>query len=161
MSALNAALDDYLKLRRALGFKFKDPEIRLRRFVSFMEERQATLISTQLALEWARLPNSHPSNWATRLRMVRAFARHCRQFDERHEVPPAGLLTGQPARATPYLYTITEIKALMNFGARQSEPTITQQNESSLMTGLRARWEAARRECKAERCSVPCEDTGA
>jgi hypothetical protein len=52
MNTLREALQEYLTLRRSLGFKLRDAARVLARFVAFMEERQASHITTKLALEW-------------------------------------------------------------------------------------------------------------
>ena len=54
MSALRKALQEYLALRRGLGFKMRDAGLVLPRFVAFMEVRQALHITTRLALEWVQ-----------------------------------------------------------------------------------------------------------
>jgi hypothetical protein len=54
MNTLHEALQEYLTLRRSLGFKLRDAARVLARFVEFMEERQAPHITTKLALEWVQ-----------------------------------------------------------------------------------------------------------
>ena len=56
MSALRQALDDYLVLRQALGFKLRDAPTLLPQFVAFLEEQQADGIPTAWALQWATPP---------------------------------------------------------------------------------------------------------
>jgi integrase/recombinase XerD len=51
MKTLREALQNYLALRRGLGFKMRDAGKVLLRFVRFMEEREALHITTLLALE--------------------------------------------------------------------------------------------------------------
>ncbi len=75
MSVLSSALRDDLALRRALGFKLRDAGSTLRRFVSFLDEQGASHITTDIALQWAVLPQrAQPAQGAQRLRMVRRFA---------------------------------------------------------------------------------------
>ena len=52
MNTLREALQEYLELRRGLGFKMHEAAVLLPRFVAFMEERRAPSITTRLALEW-------------------------------------------------------------------------------------------------------------
>ena len=52
MKTLREALQEYLDLRRSLGFKMHDAALQLPRFVAFLEERQAPSITIRLALEW-------------------------------------------------------------------------------------------------------------
>jgi len=105
MNTLRETLQEYLDLRRGLGFKMRDAGLLLPRFVSFMEQRQAEHITTRLALEWAQRPSVQPAEWARRLCFVRGFARHRSATDNQTEIPPVGLLPHRSVRARPYLYT--------------------------------------------------------
>ena len=72
MSKLRIALDEYLKVRRALGYKLRVPGGLLRRFVDFADRAGAEFITTELALKWAmQPPEAQPVWWAKRLGMVR------------------------------------------------------------------------------------------
>jgi integrase len=114
MSDLRAALDDYLAIRRALGFKLARAGLLLADFVSHQEAKGRDTITIDAALAWATLPPNGASDWwAQRLSVVRAFARHLHAIDPAHEVPPADLLPGHSHRATPYLYSDADIAALM------------------------------------------------
>ena len=53
MSALRARAEEYLAMRRALGFKLESHGPRLMSFVRFCEEREATTVTTDLAVGWA------------------------------------------------------------------------------------------------------------
>src|SRR6516225_2373545 len=102
MSKLRDAVQDYLAMRRSLGFKLRLVGMGLLDFVSFMERREASYITTELALEWATQPSRHqPATWAQRLTFVRRFARHWSATDPRTEVPPWGLLPHRPRRVRP------------------------------------------------------------
>lgn len=114
MNTLRESLQEYLELRRSLGFKMHDAGVLLPRFVRFMEEHQAAYITTHLALEWAQFPSVQPAEWARRLCFVRGFARHCSASDSRTEIPPVGLLPHRSTRARPYLYTEEEVRQLLN-----------------------------------------------
>jgi integrase len=80
--------------------------------VSFMEQREATTITTKLAMEWATLPPDRHASWALRLSDVRGFARHVANLDPKTEVPPPGILPGLK-RAKPYIYSDAEVDALL------------------------------------------------
>src|SRR4030066_1003446 len=110
MSSLRKAVEDYLILRRSLGFKLRDMATALRHFVSFMERERARTITTNLALPWAMQPQQvHPAHWAARLSFVRSFARHLSAIDPQTEIPPQGLLPYHYHRCMPYLYTDNHI----------------------------------------------------
>lgn len=114
MRPLTKAIDDYLTLRRSLGFKLHSAGAALMNFASFMERQRAPSITTRLALDWAQQPpDAQPAHWAQRLSFVRGFARHHVATDPSTEVPPPGLLPYRPARARPYLYSNDEVRCLL------------------------------------------------
>jgi integrase len=114
MNTLRQAVQDYLSLRRALGFKLWDAGKALFDFVTFMERHRASSITQALALAWAQQPtNVQPAHWAQRLSVVRGFARHRSATDARTQIPAPGLLPFRPKRARPYLYSDEEIRSLL------------------------------------------------
>jgi len=114
MTTLRQAVQEYLEMRRNLGFKLQQAGKQLFKFITFMEQHRASYITLQLALAWAQQPsNVHPGEWANRLSIVRVFARHRSATDPRTEVPPNSLLPFRSQRARPYLYSDQEIKALL------------------------------------------------
>ena len=120
MSSLQTALDEYLAVRRALGYKLLLEGRLLRRFIEFAKHARADYITTELALKWATQPaHAQPSQWANRLGMVRRFARYCRPDDPRTVIPPPDLLR----RVAPYIYSDQEIIRLLK-AARQLPSTI-------------------------------------
>jgi len=56
MNSLRKAVEDYLAMRRSLGFKLRDMGYNLHHFVSFLEQQGSSVITTELALRWAQLP---------------------------------------------------------------------------------------------------------
>ena len=54
MNTLREAAQEYLSMRRHLGFKLHDAGRGLLDFVAFMEQRQAPFITQALALAWAQ-----------------------------------------------------------------------------------------------------------
>ena len=114
MSTLQAALDDYLALRRALGFELRLAGRLLQRFVDFAQAANAVYITTELALHWATLPTrAQPAQWANRLGMVRRFAQYCSSTDARTMVPPSDLLPYRVTRPSPYMYRDKQIAQLI------------------------------------------------
>ncbi len=117
MTALRDAAEDYLAIRRAVGFKLRQAGRLLFRFVDFLEAEKATRVTTQLALRWATLPaGATPGWWNSRLCVARGFARYLSAIDPATELPPAGLLPRLgpgSCRAEPYLYSPAEVTALM------------------------------------------------
>ena len=65
MTPLRQAIDDYIALRRSLGFKLRDMAVDLQKFATFLEQKPAPFVTTELAMEWAMQPADHqPSSWA-------------------------------------------------------------------------------------------------
>lgn len=114
MSTLRQAVAEYLTLRRGLGFKLQLPGVWLEQFVSFLEQRGASYITTQLALDWAKQSiNAQPVHMTRRLSAVCDFARYRAASDPRTEVPPLGLLPHRFHRKPPYIYSDDEIDRLI------------------------------------------------
>lgn len=124
MSELRQSLDDYLTVRRSVGYKLDDAGRVLRSFVAFAEQAGAVRIRTELAVRWATLPvNASPIWLAHRLSAVRGFARYLHTIDPATEIPPADLLSAPGYRpASPYLYSDAEIAALMAAARRLTPP---------------------------------------
>jgi integrase len=114
MSTLREDSEQYLRLRRELGYKLREPAGLLRNFVTFAEREGADHVSTDLALRWAQQPpGAQPATWAGRLSVVRRFAVWLSAKDRRTEVPPAGLLPCRYRRKRPYLYSDKEIENIV------------------------------------------------
>ena len=112
MTDLRFALERYLSMRQGLGYKYQKQARRLASFISYMEARKTTTITTKLALAWATLPPGRHASWALRLTDARGFARHVANIDPKTEVPPPRLLP-RLKRAKPYVYSDAEIDALL------------------------------------------------
>ena len=123
MSELCVAVDQYLGIRRALGFKLQRPASLLPDFVRYLEAHHAAFITIRHALDWARQPSDgHPAWWAERLSIVRGFAKHLQAEDPRHQVPPVDLMRRPVRRAVPVLFSAREIAALLAAAHRIKAP---------------------------------------
>jgi integrase/recombinase XerD len=126
VSALRARAEEYLAMRRALGFKLTTQGRHLMSFVRFCEERGADRVTAELAIEWAtRTANGSGDEvyQARRLDVARIFARHLQALDPATEVPPDDVLSRRYRRIPPYHYSPQEITALMS-AADGLEPTM-------------------------------------
>lgn len=124
MRTLRQALDDYLALRHAMGFKLREARRLLPQFVAFLEHHGAACITTQWAVPWATQPRDvRPAEWAGRLRLVRGFAQSHSAVDPRTEIPPPDLLPYRPQRRSPYLYHEAEIAQLIAAASHLPSPT--------------------------------------
>ena len=114
MTDPRAAIDSYLALRRSLGYQLTDAGWLLPDFIDYLHRHGAEQVSTELALEWATQPvNTSPVWWRQRLNVVRGFAQYLRTIDPDTDVPPRDLLPAHQQRVTPYLYSETDLAALM------------------------------------------------
>ena len=114
MTTLRQAVQEYVRMRRDLGFKLHQAGKGLLDFATFMARHRATYITQALALAWAQQPsNAQPVYWAQRLSFVRGFAYYRSATDPRTQIPAQGLLPFQPKRARPYLYSNDEIRGLL------------------------------------------------
>jgi hypothetical protein len=113
MTALRAALVDYLDLRRSLGFSLVRDGKLLAQFIGYLEQHGKHTVTVADALGWATLPGGGPKWLGMRMSVVRGFATYLHTLDPASEVPPAGLLPGGSHRAVPYLYRDEGIAALL------------------------------------------------
>lgn len=113
MSALSGHMADYLRLRRALGFKLERAGRMLSQFVAWLDAASARTITVELAVAWAQLPDARPIVWAHRLGAVRGFARYLATIDPATEIPPAGVFAARYQRPTPYVYSTAEVSGLL------------------------------------------------
>jgi integrase len=116
MTKLRQTVDNYLQIRRTLGFKLERDGRLLPDFISFLEQHNAPHITSDLALQWATAPSNTTIRWwADRLAIVRQFARFVSAIDSDHEVPAKDLLPQyRSAKLVPYVYSDDDIKCLMH-----------------------------------------------
>lgn len=118
MSALSSHVEDYLRLRRALGYKLERAGVLLPKLVAYLEAAGSPTLTTELAIAWARLPtNARPNHWAARLTVARGFARYLQTIEPATEVPPAAVFPARRHRPAPYLWSQSDIGRLLE-GAR-------------------------------------------
>ncbi len=123
MSALDTHVDDYLRLRRSLGFKLKREGQLLPQLVAYLEAAGASTVTSELAIAWARLPTDvQPLQWAHRLGSARAFAAYLKTIDPVTEVPPHDVFGARQQRPAPYLWSSTEIGRLLDATRTLSPP---------------------------------------
>lgn len=119
MKTLAEHLQDYLALRRSLGFKLRQADCLLRQFIRFAGDRRGSHLTTQLAVRWATQPTEAlPVTLAGRYQIVRHFALYLSTLDARTEVPPAGLLVHRKDRKPPYFYTDQQVVRLVRTARR-------------------------------------------
>jgi integrase/recombinase XerD len=139
VKALNHHLEEYLELRRRLGFKLRGVRYELTKFVRFARQEKALFITTKLALRWAsQIEGGHPAYSTTRLSMLRRFADYMSSVDPRTEVPPQGLLPHRYFRKNPYFYSDAEINDLIKAARQIPSPKGLRAATYSTLFGLLA-----------------------
>ncbi len=116
MRELARHVDDYLRLRRSLGFKLEWPGHVLHQLLAYLDAAGATSLTAELLIEWARLPQGvQPLHWAHRLGAARSFALYLKTIDPATEVPPPprDVFGARQRRPAPYLWSEMEIRRLL------------------------------------------------
>lgn len=114
MKTLNAMLDEYLELRRAVGFKLKKEESLLRNFVAFLKKKNTSRITTALALQFAcGVETRSPVTNRGYLSAIRGFALYLGGMGFPSDDIPAGLLRRHRSRTRPYIYTDKKVEQLL------------------------------------------------
>src|SRR5436190_17614441 len=114
MKRLHRAVEDYLSLRRELGFKLAYYGPYLHEFVCFLEKKGSSHITSKLAMEFAtQRGDESPGLRARLLIAIRGFARYRTGADPTTEIPQVGLMRFRQPRAKPYLYSEAEICRLI------------------------------------------------
>jgi integrase len=122
-STLPAHVQDYLRLRRALGFKLERAGELLPQLLAYLDAAGATTVTSDLAIAWARLPErAQPNHWAQRLAVARGFARYLQTIDPTTQVPPAGVFPTRRHRPTPYLWSAGDIGRLLEAAGKLRPP---------------------------------------
>lgn len=124
MTDFASHVQDYLRMRRTLGFKLVFSGQVLPQFAAYLEVAQAATLTVGLAVAWAGLPRGvAPISLSHRLGAVRGFAKYLQAIDPATEVPPCGIWPSTAARPTPYLWSDSEIRALLD-ATRQLRPPL-------------------------------------
>jgi integrase len=139
---LRQIAEEYVAMRRSLGYKLDRQGGLLLEFVAYLDDVGADTITTETAVAWATRPAAaDPSWWQRRLSVVRCFARHLKTLDPACQVPAADLLPVRYRQRTPHLYSPAEIAALVHAAGLLAAPlqAATYQALISLLavTGLR------------------------
>ena len=139
MSMVRKAVKAYLQERRALGFKLHESERLLSQFADYLEKHKVTIITQELAVRWACLPDKcKPSYWAQRLSAVRLFARYYSAIDPHTEVLPQELLPFRSRRTAPYIYTEQQILGLIKASKKLASKTGLRASTFATLFGLLA-----------------------
>lgn len=131
---LMKAVESYLAVRRAAGYKLDGVGRMLRQFARFAMEKGECFIRSETAIEWA---GTGPSPWrrARRLQVVILLASYLRAEDPRHELPPSSVFVCKHQRPIPFIYKQAEVIRLVHQATRL-EPARLEPADSSLPVTL-------------------------
>lgn len=119
MTDLHCHVQDYLRMRRALGFKLAREGQVLPQLVDYLHAAGTATLTTELAIAWAGLPvGVAPVTWTQRLGAARGFASYLQAIDPWTEIPPTGVFAGQGPRPTPFLWSDDDIVRLLDAAGR-------------------------------------------
>jgi integrase len=122
-TTMTARIEEYLVYRRALGYQIRAEAQMLQSFARYADSSgHRGPLTTELALQWARLPEGSARLYqARRLEVVRTLARYLAPREPGTEIPPRGLLGPAHTRGPAFLYAEADIAALIT-AARSLAP---------------------------------------
>jgi integrase/recombinase XerD len=98
---VRARAEQYLAMRRSLGFTLRGEGRSLLEFADRLDETGQPTVTVAEAVAWASEPDGiTAARKQRRLAIVRGFARYLAAFDPDCQVPPPGLLPGRAHRPT-------------------------------------------------------------
>lgn len=132
---LNTAVERYINLHLAVGYRFRGESDLLRDFARCATARADTLVRTETVLAWAAQGRSVGAR-RKRLCVVRRFGRRMRLDDPRHELPPPDTFGPRPPRRSPYIYAPESIRALVDAAAALGPPGSLRPKTYATLFGL-------------------------
>ena len=94
--------EDYLAVRRSLGFDLSFAERVLRGFTAFADREGADHVTVDLFLRWKeRFGTANNNTWSADSAWCASSPAWLQGYDARTEVPPAGLIPGKLRRPGP------------------------------------------------------------
>lgn len=124
MTTLAEHVEDYLRLRRGLGFKLGGYDNPLASFAAYVEAAGTGTVTAELAEAWAWQPAGiKPITASYRIGWVRGFARYLHAIDPAHEIPPPGMLSVPRRRPAPYLFSREDVLRVLA-SARKLRPPL-------------------------------------
>lgn len=114
MKTLTEHAEEYLVMRRGLGFKLRGHDRLISSFIEYHQTNGHEAIGAQACIKWATLPTHvQPATWSQRLCAVRGFTRYLHGMDPSVEIPSNDWLSLRRNRQRPYLYSSNDINGLL------------------------------------------------
>jgi integrase/recombinase XerD len=118
-AGFRALAEDYLALRRRLGFELDKPGFLVRRFAEYCDSAGIAEVTVQAVLDWVLLaqPVAPAYRWL-RLNAARGFAIYLHALDPSHQIPPPDLVACRHDRPAPCIMTSEAVETLMDTAGR-------------------------------------------
>jgi integrase len=127
---LMKAVESYLAVRRAAGYKLLGAGKRLQQFARFAMDKGECFIRCETAIDWAGKGPSARQR-ARRLQLVIQLAKYLRAEDPRHEIPPGSVFVFKRQRPIPFIYEQADVVKLVHEAAHL-QPAGLEPADSSL-----------------------------
>jgi len=106
-------VNEYVELKRALGYKFTEQEGTLRRFAQFADGHGDTFVTVSRVVQWASMAPS-PRRSAAWLSVVRNFAITLHSEDNRHDVPSPDIFgRHRKRRPRPHILSQGDVRKIL------------------------------------------------
>jgi integrase len=107
-------VEQYLEMRRNLGFALRIEGEELLRFARYAEKvEHKGPLTVEIALQWVQTSLASRIYHARRLDLVRRFARYMKLSVPETEIPQEGMLGPSYRRVPPHIYSEEEVSALI------------------------------------------------
>jgi integrase/recombinase XerD len=138
---LARAVESYLSVRRAAGFRLEEAALNLQSFAAYSEQLGQHYVNSKTAIDWAGKASSVTQR-ARRLGDVARLAKFLHAEDPRHEIPRGVFGAEQYPRRPPYILSDEQIRELVGLAAQSGYRTLRRQTCSTLFallacTGIR------------------------
>ena len=112
--SIAAQAEQYLEMRRNLGFALRIEGEELLRFARYAERMgHKGPLTVEIALQWAQTSSGSRIYQARRLDVVRRFARYMKLSIPGTEIPQEGILGPSYRRIPPHIYSEEEVQDLI------------------------------------------------
>lgn len=112
---LSRQLDAYLDYKHSLGFKLKHEEYVLRNFVDqTLVAGYTGSLTIDIVLDWIASGAKSNKTMGRKLEVIRPFSKYISAFNPEADIIPNKLFQNVHNRPEPYIYTKTEVIALMD-----------------------------------------------
>ena len=104
MKNMREKVEEYIRYKRTLGFKYGNVVFDLRAFAKFADKRAfGQPLTLKTAIQWATSSKAGQERHATLIGILRPFAEYLSMTDSRTESIPSKILGARYSRKEPYI----------------------------------------------------------